>query len=252
VIAVVDATSLGKFASVVPAAKLGLQETAASQLAHCDVALLNKCDLLGGISCEPVAAIEAELAAFLQVASAQTSRAISSRIVRTDHAAVDLALVTSLFGCPKPEARRAAELQDGMPPAVSDGPEAEPRAKRRKATRGRATNKRFGAHTAQTLKARARSFVYEALRPFDPLKFEEWLESAGPPQSICRAKGLIWMRGIPEVVVFQLAGSRTNPFETLPGPEPPSRSRIVFIGEASALRNGDEASVVAALNACLC
>lgn len=252
VIAVVDATTLGSFAPVSPAATLGLEETAASQLAHCDVALLNKCDLLDGSSSEAAARAEAELAACLRSASAQTSRATLPRIVRTDHAAVDLALVTSLVACPKraqtvSEESALAEVSDGRP----DVPEVEPAAKRQKATPGHAVPY-FGAHTARTLKARARSFVYTASKPFDPLKFEEWVESTGPPRSICRAKGLIWMRGIPEVVVFQLAGSRTNPFETLPGPEPPTSSRIVFIGEASALRNGDEASVVAALNACLC
>lgn len=94
--------------------------------------------------------------------------------------------------------------------------------------------------------------MYRAERPFDPLKFEAWLEAGGPPRSICRAKGLLWMRGVPRHVVFQLAGSRTNPFETMSGGSSPSESKVVFIGEARALRDGDEASVAAALDACLC
>ncbi|CAK0911935.1 unnamed protein product, partial [Prorocentrum cordatum] len=105
-------------------------------------------------------------------------------------------------------------------------------------------------HSKASLRASARSFVYTADRPFDPLRFEAWVE-AGIPRSVCRAKGLLWMRGTPRHVVFQLAGARTNPFETA-GDAPPAGSTLVFIGEARALREGDERAIAAALDACLC
>merc|ERR1711879_621345 len=87
----------------------------------------------------------------------------------------------------------------------------------------------FGKGLNRSLRSRLNSFVYRSDRPFDPIKFEALVEAGGPPRSIYRAKGLLWMRGIPRKVVFQLAGSRTNPFETIAGPVP-SDSRIVFIG----------------------
>merc|ERR1711964_803527 len=106
----------------------------------------------------------------------------------------------------------------------------------------------YGAHAAKGLRSQAQSFVYEADRPFDPLKFEEWLEAGGPPRSIVRAKGLLWMHGVPRLVIFQLSGSRTNPFEAVADKQPPSHSTLVFIGEASALRDGDQSAITTALN----
>lgn len=107
-------------------------------------------------------------------------------------------------------------------------------------------------HTAETLRAGVRSFVYTADRPFDPLRFEAWIEAGGPPRSICRAKGLLWVRGVPRPVIFQLAGARTNPFETLDSDLPPTSSRLIFIGEARAMQDGDEAAITMALDKCLC
>eukprot|EP00927_Polykrikos_kofoidii_P061757 TRINITY_DN56593_c0_g1_i1.p1 TRINITY_DN56593_c0_g1~~TRINITY_DN56593_c0_g1_i1.p1 ORF type:complete len:443 (-),score=65.53 TRINITY_DN56593_c0_g1_i1:319-1647(-) len=107
-------------------------------------------------------------------------------------------------------------------------------------------------HGIHNLRAKARSFVYQTDRPFDPLKFEAWLEAAGPPAGVFRAKGLLWMHGIPRHVIFQLVGARTNPFETVRGGGQPVRSRIVFIGEASSLQAGDEIALTTALDACLC
>lgn len=253
VLAVVDASTLDE-AVLAPgaAAALGLEETARAQISDCDVVLLNKCDLLGGLGSERVERLEEALTSRL---GASSSSCRPPRIIRTENAEVDLSLITSLApdvaSEPAPNAAENAELPQGPP---------EPPPKRMRGAQGEklpgplelAKDFRRSAHDAGALRARARTFTYTAERPFDPLKFEAWVEAGGPPASICRAKGLLWMRGVPRHVVFQLAGARTNPFETVAGGGPPRGSRIVFIGEAEKLRGGDEAAVAAELDKCLC
>eukprot|EP00435_Cladocopium_sp_Y103_P061395 s102_g23.t1 len=153
------------------------------------------------------------------------------RIIRCEHGAVDLALISSLEDQEKLKGQTEQKA-----PAIK---------KRRLQD-----NEKLNSHRSG-LRATAASFVYSADRPFDPLRFEEWIEAGGPPKSICRAKGLLWMQGIPRHVIFQLSGCRTNPFETVPAGGSPSSSRLVFIGAASALKDGDEEKVRRALDACL-
>lgn len=240
VLCVVDASTLDAETAVPgAAAALGLGKTALAQVAHSDLVLLNKCDLIGGADSEAAARAEEGLKAVLAAGGAERP----PRVLRTENAAVDLALVTCLQPAPAAASGGGPPAPKRPRPATQLGPAVE-------LSRVWATAR--GAHAATTLRTQARSFTYTATRPFDPLKFEAWVEAGGPPASICRAKGLLWMRGVPRHVVFQLAGSRTNPFETVPGGAPPSASRIVFIGDASRLLAGDEAAVAAALDECLC
>lgn len=52
------------------------------------------------------------------------------------------------------------------------------------------------------------------------------------PNTVYRSKGLIWMNGFKQLVLFQLAGRRTNHFEVLPlPPEMKPCTRLVFIGQ---------------------
>ncbi|CAJ1335114.1 unnamed protein product [Effrenium voratum] len=208
VVTVVDASDYTDMPETAKA--LGLQETASRQLRQCDLLLLNKCDLVGGLNSERAVHLEERLAAALE------DRPV--RLLRCEHGNVDLALISSV------EAR-----QERAPkrPRLAEA----------------------SSHSAHGLRTSAVSFVYTADRPFDPLLFEEWVEAGGPPKSICRAKGLLWMQGIPRHVIFQLSGCRTNPFETVPGGSPPSSSRLVFIGAPAALE--EEAKVRRALDACL-
>ncbi|CAJ1419418.1 unnamed protein product [Effrenium voratum] len=208
VVTVVDASDYTDMPETAKA--LGLQETASRQLRQCDLLLLNKCDLVGGLNSERAVHLEERLAAALE------DRPV--RLLRCEHGNVDLALISSV------EAR-----QERAPkrPRLAEA----------------------SSHSAHGLRTSAVSFVYTADRPFNPLLFEEWVEAGGPPKSICRAKGLLWMQGIPRHVIFQLSGCRTNPFETVPGGSPPSSSRLVFIGAPAALE--EEAKVRRALDACL-
>lgn len=268
VLAVVDAAAFDEDAEVPEAATtLGLQETARAQVIHSDIVLLNKCDLLGGVDSERVAQAEASLRRFLNRAASRLSRP-PPRIIRTERASVDLELITALPG------RQRTHLQRMPPSPLRSRSRSPPPSRSWPATStaigsgsaGRTTEDRGpreaaissicgsygGAHASKMLRSMVSSFVYEADRPFDPLKFEDWIDAGGPPQSIVRAKGLIWMRGIPRLVIFQLSGSRTNPFETIGDKKAPSRSTLVFIGQASAIRDGDREKVTSALDACLC
>eukprot|EP00747_Dinoflagellata_sp_TGD_P166201 gnl/TRDRNA2_/TRDRNA2_188622_c0_seq1.p1 gnl/TRDRNA2_/TRDRNA2_188622_c0~~gnl/TRDRNA2_/TRDRNA2_188622_c0_seq1.p1 ORF type:complete len:377 (+),score=69.44 gnl/TRDRNA2_/TRDRNA2_188622_c0_seq1:57-1187(+) len=241
VLAVVDAASLGHGgeAATSSASMLGLQEAAESQLAHSDVVLLNKCDLLGGVGSPQAVCAQEALEKNLRRLARRSGRPMP-RVIPCERALVDLSLISSL----QPPVCSGSE-GESLTPAAREVRSTSPARKKVRLTDAFSG----GAHAA--LRTRARSFVYTAARPFDPLKFEAWVEEGGPPRSICRAKGLLWMRGVPRHVVFQLAGSRTNPFETLDTGEPPSSSRIVFIGEASAMKNADESAIAEALDACL-
>lgn len=237
ILAVVDAASVcGEEGRAGPpeAARLGLQETARAQVAHSDIVLLNKCDLLGGVESAGAAAAEAALLARLGRGGASPAQ----RLLRSEHAAVDLSLIVSF----RPGGSRGGA---GAGRAAARSPRPAKRARSASVLPALA----YG-HSKAALRASARSFAYTSDRPFDPLRFEAWVES-GIPRSVCRAKGLLWMRGTPRHVVFQLAGNRTNPFETA-GAAPPTGSKLVFIGEARALREGDEQAIAAALDTCLC
>ncbi|CAE8584776.1 unnamed protein product [Polarella glacialis] len=259
VVALVDA---GDFdfsapgASPLRAAKtLGLELTAWRQLQHSDIILLNKCDLLGGLHSKRAEQAEASLAQLLVTEGSQDGQL--PRILQVENAAVDLSLITSVaMPAPKPDStskttpKSESEAALGKPAHDSRVDECggEPRSPKR--VRLVAPSMAFG-HSAAALRAQVRSFSYQANTPFDPLLFESWLEAGGPPRSICRAKGLLWMSGVPRHVIFQLSGSRTNPFETVKGGGLPTGSRLVFIGAAAALREGDEAEVMQALDKCL-
>jgi len=261
VLAVVDASAFDEDAAVPDAASvLGLQDTARAQVAHSDIVLLNKCDLLGGLQSERAARAEAALERHLKEAAARLNRP-QPRVLRTERGCIDLELITSLPSRPLPSSldstprprsrsprlRRSVGADVARPDAVAtadqDGAN--------ESVLPFVCGTYGGSHASKTLRSRVHSFVYEADSPFDAMKFEDWLEAGGPPRSIVRAKGLVWMSEIPRLVIFQLSGSRTNPFETISDKQAPSRSTIVFIGEASALRDGDQAAVTAALDACL-
>eukprot|EP00931_Biecheleriopsis_adriatica_P063985 TRINITY_DN38858_c0_g1_i2.p1 TRINITY_DN38858_c0_g1~~TRINITY_DN38858_c0_g1_i2.p1 ORF type:complete len:410 (-),score=101.24 TRINITY_DN38858_c0_g1_i2:43-1194(-) len=252
VLAVVDAEDFNTTSGVPRTSEtLNLQATASQQLKHCDLVILNKCDLLGGLASEGAEKAEAALSRLLAAAHGEAGNA--PRILRAERAALDLSLIVSL-----PRVRSSSERSN-------DGaatPEAPPEKRRRHLSRSPDSKSRglkgllssaysLGSHEA-SLRSCAASFAYTATRPFDPLRFESWLEAGGPPKSICRAKGLLWMKGIPRHVIFQLSGSRTNPFETAKNGGSPESSRLVFIGAAASLRSGDELQVKRDLDDCLC
>lgn len=268
VLTVVDASTLGDDGMVAAscAAKLGVTEVADSQLAHGDVVVLNKCDLLGWSMASAREALEKHLQAL-----SQRSGREPPRIIAAERGRVDLSLITSLPLVPGQVAHASMsscscrDLDDNIVSAekrtsLTSVPVFRTDGSSERTIDGAVIEKTMPPARKKVricrpfphvdLRAQASSFFYEATRPFDPLKFEAWVE-AGVPRSICRAKGLLWMRGVPQHVVFQLAGARTNPFETLGTAEPPSSSRIVFIGEASALLGSDKAEIAEALDACL-
>lgn len=255
VIAIVDASSCkcGTLESGV--SEMGMRSTALMQVLQSDIVLLNKCDLLGGINSKD--ALNAE-ATFRELMSRKSDVISSSqRILRTEHADVDLPLIISL-----PVGNRSTSKG-------SSNAEVMPAVKRQRVTDTATADEKqdgavcipagisnlcgFGLKPLRALSqhSRAASFTYVSREPFDPLKFEEWVEGGGPPRSVLRAKGLLWMKGIPRKVIFQLAGSRTNPFETLNSPEQPRESCIVFITQGSAMHSDVEAEVTAALDACI-
>jgi len=284
VLAVVDAGDCTTPETLVPktARVLGLSATAEAQLAHSDIVLFNKCDLLGGIDSERSLHAETSLRQHLSKQAARSGRPVP-RIIRSAWSCVDLPLIISL-SLPQITLNAKNEAADNMktaPKLLSTQQRSSSRSRSpsrqnklscpdstwpRSPSRQRKPScpdptgpKRssdfcasFGSHTATILRSSAANFVYKADRPFDPLKFEDWLDSGGPPSSVVRAKGLLWMRGSPRLVVFQLSGARTNPFETLESRDPPSETAIVFIGQASALQEGDRAKITHELNACLC
>lgn len=270
VLAVVDATAYDDEQSAESniGDKLGLRETARSQVSHSDIILLNKCDLLGGPASERTARAETALLETLCSSPTQAP----PRVLRTENALVALELITGL-ACTaggKSETKHnstSASAKAASPPlsgrarqvgqATANEPEhaAPAEVGARASKRLRLTQAWGAAHKpahGDLLRARAHTFAYKAERPFNPLKFEEWVEGGGIPKSICRAKGLLWMHGIPCHVVFQLVGSRTNPFETVAGGGVPAESRLVFIGDRSSMQAGDEAAVKQALDRCLC
>ncbi|CAE7458568.1 yciC [Symbiodinium natans] len=228
VVTVVDASHFNESTCLPKAAEeLGVQSTASQQLKYCDLILLNKCDLLGGVASAAADRAEESLQKLL---GAQSTAA--PRIIRAAHAEVDLALLTSW------------DDQDARDTA-GDVAEAAP-------TKRRRVSEKLVVDRSQphVYRQSAASFVYMASRPFDPLLFEEWIEE-GLPRSICRAKGLLWMRGVPRHVIFQLSGNRTNPFETVTGGGTPTSSRLVFIGVAGKLQECEH-QVRRSLDQCLC
>ena len=72
--------------------------------------------------------------------------------------------------------------------------------------------------------------VFESDLPFDPEAFEEYVGSQ-LIKHVVRAKGTIWLDGIPRTVIFHLVGTRTNPFETVSSKAAPTGSRLVMIGQ---------------------
>ena len=71
--------------------------------------------------------------------------------------------------------------------------------------------------------------VFESDRPFDAAQFESFIENS-LPVSVVRAKGTLWLEGVPRGVIFHLVGRRTNPFETVTAKTQPIDSRLVLIG----------------------
>lgn len=262
VLTVVDASTLGDSGTAATscAAKLGVQ-----QMAHSDVVVLNKCDLLGWSTASAVEALEKHL----ETLSTKSGRE-PPRIIAADRGRVDLSLITSLPLAPGQVAQASIsscscrDLDDiastDKSTSLTSFPALSANGSCERAIDNGVTEQTLPSTRKKVrvccpflngaLRTRASSFSYEATRPFDPLKFEVWME-AGVPRSICRANGLLWMRGVPQHVVFQLAGARSNPFETINTGESPSSSRIEFIGQASALLGSDKAVIAEALDACL-
>ena len=233
-----------------------LGSTAArNQLLHADVLLLNKVDLVDGGEAA-VDTVERQLRR-LSVASPEggggrgggeergggspaVRREKEVPIIRCSHANVELELIldttllTAPGGCPLPSA---------TPPQPAPAPSAVRPPLVPAWTLG------CGRHDAAGGGDDGFSSVaYECTgRPFDPLRFENFVENE-LPANVYRAKGLVWMHGFKELVLFQMAGRRSNHFEvqSLPaGTEP--YTRLVFIGRGV---KECEAKLKAALSAC--
>eukprot|EP00928_Gymnodinium_smaydae_P073516 TRINITY_DN56705_c0_g1_i1.p1 TRINITY_DN56705_c0_g1~~TRINITY_DN56705_c0_g1_i1.p1 ORF type:complete len:402 (+),score=47.24 TRINITY_DN56705_c0_g1_i1:58-1263(+) len=209
-------------ATTVQDKQLGASSEAQKQLFNADVLLLNKIDLL-----KDAAETDAAEKALRKQCKEQ---GVEPPILKTVRAATDLIALCGLADASVSSSKRRRKSSH------SEGAGAEVLA-------------RHGSHGHFT------TFAYEASKPFDPLKFELWAER--PLPGILRAKGLLWMSGIPSYVCFHLAGRRTNPFETLPAFGKPSCSKIVFVGIGRSANNSlencpDASSIRQALDACLC
>jgi len=182
-----------------------LTELMVDQIEFCDVLLLNKCDMVPD---ETLDIVEAEL------------RELQPRAVlyRTTHADIDppVVLGTGRFDF------EAARREQGWKQALA-------------ADHDHAAPEEHGVG----------SFVYRRQRPFDPDRFDAWLDEwLG---EVIRAKGFVWVTSRPETVLgVSQAGPaiRVGPIGEW-GEDDPA-TRLVFIG-----RELDEDRITATLDDCL-
>ena len=185
----------------------------ADEAEHADVVVLNKLDLVDDPDTVDtmVATLERDCR--------------QAVVVRTEHGNAPL----------------HALLDVGDAPAVVEEAAAEPPAKR----------VRLGDRDAHAPDTRPHadpfhSFTFSRPRRVDADKFEALIES-GLPRGIYRGKGFLWYPDVPQPVIFQLTGRRTNGFETDPRADVRAvGTRLVFIG-----RDFADAELEAKLDACM-
>lgn len=94
-----------------------------------------------------------------------------------------------------------------------------------------------------------RASVIEPRRvPYPGRYWREAIQVLLTPCSHSAAKGLVWLHGFLHLLVFQLAGRRSNPFEVVPVPRGRRPcTQLVFIGRGVAACRD---AIVSALDAC--
>jgi len=189
-----------------------LTEVLIDQIEFCDVLLLNKCDMVPDAELDRIEAAIRELQP-------------RARIRRTTYSEVpsDAILGTGLFDF------EDARTQQGWKQALAgDGGE---------------------GHDHEDLSAPeahgVESFVYRSDRPFDPERFDAWLDEWDG--DILRAKGFVYVASRPETVIgVSQAGPavQAGPIGEWGDDDP--ATRFVIIGQ-----NLDESSIRSALASCL-
>jgi len=189
-----------------------LTEVLIDQIEFCDVLLLNKCDMVPDAELDRIEAAIRELQP-------------RARIRRTTYSEVpsDAILGTGLFDF------EDARTQQGWKQALAgDGDE---------------------GHDHEDLSAPeahgVESFVYRSDRPFDPERFDAWLDEWDG--DILRAKGFVYVASRPETVIgVSQAGPavQAGPIGEWGDDDP--ATRFVIIGQ-----NLDESSIRSALDDCL-
>lgn len=71
------------------------------------------------------------------------------------------------------------------------------------------------------------SMPFRSDRPFDYIKFEHFLMQQ-LPETIFRAKGILWFKDQPQRYIFQLAGKRCS--LSPDNQTPPEQNQLIFIG----------------------
>jgi G3E family GTPase len=230
---------------------------ARNQILHADVLLLNKADL---VSKDELAQLEARLQTMSIGRGAVAKKAAPILRCSFADAPLELLVDTAIFG------RVASESSDtaSTSSAAAEGDTSQ-RARRRHTRSSAPRSVTAGAGKvshlgSQNSESEFSTVCFECLdRPLDPMRFEDFVED-GVPSCVYRAKGLVWLAGFKQQVVFQLAGRRTNPFEVAKpllsaGPPTPSQQRqppplctqLVFIGRGV---DKHRERIYAALQAC--
>ena len=255
-----DAAHVDAVVTVVDAAAFDEREYASaaalSQMQRSDVLLLNKVDLLAGG--EP--ALEALKRRVRAAAWGERAGEPRTPLVCATRCDVPLNLIldTALLsggaadggGGGGDAKRRRCDAPAAAAPAaaVGGGHEKHEEHDDQKAHKGHEGHEGHAGGHMTTDAFETESFILST--PFHPLRFEDWVEHRLPSLApgVYRAKGLLWFDGCGNLIVFQLAGRRTNPFETAPkdAAGKPSESRIVFIGKGL-----DRQLLSDGLNSCL-
>ncbi len=227
-----DVVELGSVITVVDVDQFDSDEyrssrAAAKQIQHAGILVLNKVDLLGNAE---VAAIEAQLR--------ESLGARSCPFLRTTHGRIPLELVIEVPATTTTAVthKRRKLCAIHPTPATTDidnctalGAEAAAGVSSAQQTSLLACAAADSDSASLTPNDGFEAVTFSSNRPFDALLFEECIEELGG--LILRGKGLLWFDCFDRLVIFQLVGRRTNPFEILgPSTPLPSRSQLVLIG----------------------
>jgi len=178
-------------ATTVHTTSFGACTDARRQLAYADVLMLSKIDLLEDKAMAE--ALEAQLLAqYREVAGVERP---APRLIRKALPQVSLEDL-----CAVPVDRNSKAHGQKCLPAIGG-------------TKG--THEEFPTH----------SFVVG--RAFDAKRFEAW---AATVKGLLRAKGLIWVRGESQSMVWHFAGGRSSGLHVVEGSQKPQGSELVFIG----------------------
>ncbi len=195
---------------------------ARAQVVYGDILLLNKCDL---VSVERLAAVEASLREIKA----------DARLLRADHAAVPLAMLLSvgLFETDRLVAQQAAEEARGSAEGHDDGPHHD----------HHHHHIHHHAHTPELEGFSSVSLAVEA--PFDLRLFQDFLDNQ-LPETVFRAKGVLWFKETERRHLFHLCGKRFTIDDSDWPAGRPRHTRVVAIGKGL-----DQPTLKAQLEACV-